>query len=545
MTKLVREQNVEASKPAENSQQLPEYADTLRSGAHLFTFELGSEMSLWSAVPLRGHRNQTFVKDVIRCGYNELDKLAAWFTEFWQNVGDPRHRVHVHVSGPEILHRCFLIPAVPRSEINAVVRSYAKRVFPFDIDAALFGWKTIAKTEWAGGPKYEIYSQALGPQWNEWLSRMFGNLVRNIDLITSTGQHFEHLLGQVSQDFWQLDSYLIRLKGNELETGFFHNGHLEFFREVNIDSINDGEFIDQVRGIGRGEHTGTAALPAVRQPVSDEIKTAVGDALDYYHGQFGQRSVQTAYLCFAPEYVPEISAFIEERVRCHVVNLCESARIEVHQRLSEISGQTECYHRWVSVFPKRNVSKDLVDLSPTSIRNTRSEKRYFRYSLIAIVLLVLTLATVTTLKVVRILYLQDRYDELLTTLSPDQATAELNALAVTEQRLAQLRQNLAANAPQTDYRLVVPLKLLSQVSRDQVRLDGVDMVGSADGQSFSMRVTGIVMGPADRQESQLYGYMSTLESHPKVKSVELEYKRATSQFASQETHFALQVVTRK
>lgn len=545
MTELVIEQNIAATEPTWDDQKAPEYAELLKGGAHLFTFELGGEMSLWSAVPLRGRRSQAFVKDVIPCGYNEVDQLANWFAGFWEDVGNSGHRVHVHVSGPEILHRCFLIPVVPRSEINAIVRSYAKRVFPFDIDEALFGWKTIAKTEWAGGPKYEIYSQALGSHWNEWLARLFGDLVRNIDLVTSTGQHFEHLLGQVSKDFRQLDSYLIRLKGNELETGFFHNGHLEFFREVNIDSLNGGEFIDQMRGIVAGEHTAEDAAATAREPVGDEIKTAIGDALDYYHGQFGQRNIQAVYLCFARDYIPEISAFIEQRLRCHVVNLCESARIEEHQDLSEVCGQTESYQRWVSVFPKRTLSKDLVDLSPASVRSSRREKRYFRYSLMAATIVLLTLATMTAFKLVTVSYLQDRYDELLITFSPDKATAELNALETTEQRLVQLRQNLTVDAPQTDYRFVMPLKLLSQVSRRQIRLDGVDLVEAADGQSFSMRITGIVKGPADQQESQLYGYMSALESHPNVKSVELEYKRTTSQFAHDEIHFGMQVVTRR
>ncbi len=545
MTELVGEQNRAVTEPTKKDQQPIEYAELLKGGAHLFTFELGAEMSLWSAVPLRGRRNQTFIKDIIPFGYNELDKLADWFAGFWKSVGNANHRVHVHVSGPEILHRCFLIPVVPRSEINAIVRSYAKRVFPFDIDEALFGWKTIAKTEWAGGPKYEIYSQALGSNWNEWLERLFGDLVKNVDLITSTGQHFEYLLGQVSKDFRKLDSYLIRLRGNELETGFFHNGHLEFFREVNIDSLNDGEFIDQMRGIVAGEHTAADAAATIREPVSDEIKTAIGDALDYYHGQFGQRNIQAVYLCFAHDYIPEISAFVEQRLRCQVVNLCESARIEEHQHLSEVCDKTESYQRWVSVFPKRTLSKDLVDLSPASIRSSRREKRYFRYSLTAAVIALLILAAVTAFKMVTVSYLHDRYYELLTAFSPDKATAELDALTATELRLAQLRQNLTAEAPQTDYKFVMPLKLLSQVSREQVRLDGIDLVEAADEQSFSMRITGIVNGSADQQESQLYGYMSTLESHPNVKSVELEYKRTTSQFAHDETHFGMQVVTRR
>lgn len=507
----------------------------------LLTFEIGAEVVLWSAVPLRSSRKSKFSKEAVAIGYNDFDRLAEWFDKFRQAIGESHHRIHLHVSGSEILHRCFMIPVVPKSELAAVVRSHAKRIYPFDIDKALFAWKTIDKVDWAGGPKYEISSQALGEHWKEWLSRLFGELTENIDLITSTGRHFGHLLRQIDKEFTAADAYLIQLKANELETGFFHKGHLEFFREVSLESLKDSGFIDQMREIVGSEQS-SESTDVLNEPVIEEIQTVISDALDYYYGQFGQRGINVVYLCLSHEHVPAISAFLEARLHCRVVDLCEQASVSAHNRLAGVIGASDSLARWASVFPKRSPGKELVDLSPPSVKKSRREKVVFRYSLLTLSLLVVAMIALSVFKEMTISISQDQLDQFLSTFSLDEATEELAAIESAHLRLAELQQNLGAVATQRSHSFVTPLKLISHISRKEIKLNSVELLESADGQSLTLRIEGVIYASPDHQEALLYAYISSLESQSYVKSVELDYKRTTSQFANQQTNFGIQVV---
>lgn len=532
--------------PAVETPASPELAPIILDDALVgkplqLTLELGSDEMLWSAVLLRGRDKKVISRGVIPAGYGEPEMLKRWFEHYWQTLGSKRNRILLHISGPEILHRCFMIPVVPRSELSAVIRSHARRVFPFDIDDALFDWKLIGRVEWAGGPKFEISSQALGEHWRGWLEDFFGEYASNVELISSSGLYFEHLLGDIDPEFQGEDSYLIRLKQNRLETGFFHLGNLEFFREAAIDSLDEEEFIDQMRGIVNiGDDTEDFAGEA-----AEEIRSVVRDALDYYSGQFGQRAIKVAYLCMPKLVFNHVADFLQSHLNCRVVNLCDTEHVSSHRRLCGVRTDIEDYPRWVLVLPCSTRSKSRVDLSPEQVKKQRKEKRYFRRLLALSIIVLLVPGVMSIYEQVVIGSLQGQLDQSADIVPQQEADVQLSEITLNQARLEELKANLSIMGGDKDHGMVQLFKLLSHLSRPEVRLNRVEMSGSGDGENMIMKISGIVDAPPERQEPLLFGYVTRLEENPLVRSVAIEQKREMARSQGEQTEFELQVVAVK
>lgn len=508
----------------------------------LLTFELGENLLLWTAISRNRKGSKPLFRGAVEFGYGDVDGLAGWFEHFWKRAGEFEHEIRLMISGPEIVQRCLMVPVVPKSELPAVVKSQAKRVYPFEVGKGLYGWKVIDKVEWAGSLKYEIFVQALDEHWRDWLPRLFGDLYSNMVLITSSGQVLENLLGATVKGFEDEDSYLIRLKANYLETALFHNGHLEFFREVPVDSLTDvGDLTDLKRLVGVEEgHDGSGIS---EQLVFDDVTSIIRDALDYYHGQFGQRTVRTVYTCMPPGLSERIGEYAVGAIGDRVVDLSEKYRIAEHSKLSGVTTEFQDYPQWMSAYPILRIPSSIVNLLPDRIRRRKKEKQQFRYSLIALFLVTVSLVSMSAFKSLSIRALQATVNENRAIAGDAVSDSLLTVLSGYEDRATALQRNVSLASGRTDLSFLIPLRILSNLSRDNVRLNSVDMSPVAPGE-IELKIEGDVIGPKERQEAEFYTYLTNLEKHPAVKEINLKDKNVVNQQGSSKLRFLLRIVVR-
>ena len=506
----------------------------------LLTFELGENLVLWTAIPRNGKGSKPMFRGAAEIGYGDVDGLAGWFEHFWKRAGEFEHEIRLMISGPEIVQRCLMVPVVPRSELPAVVKSLAKKVYPFEVGKKLYGWKVIDKVEWAGGLKYEIFVQALDEHWCEWLPRLFGDLSPNIVLITSSGQVLENLLGATAEDFEGEDSYLIRLKANVLETALFHKGHLEFFREVPVDSLADaGDFTDLKELVGAEERFDRSGVS--EQLVFDDVTSIIRDALEYYHGQFGLRTVKTVYTCMPPGLSEKIGEYVAGAISDRVVDLNEKGRITEHCKLSGVTTEFQDYPRWMSVYPIQKIPSSIVNLLPVRIKRRKKQKQQFRYSLIAFFLVTVSLISISAFKSLSIRALQATVDENRAIAGDAVSDSLLTILSGFEERASTLQKNVSLANERMDLSFLIPLRILSNLSRDNVRLNSVDISPIAPGE-IELKIEGEVIGPRERQEAEFYTYLTDIEKHPAVKEINLKGKNIVNQQGSSKLRFLLQIV---
>ncbi len=506
----------------------------------LLTFELGENLVLWTAIPRNRKSGKPMFRGAVEIGYGDVGGLAGWFKHFWKRAGEFEHEIRLMISGPEIVQRCLMVPVVPKSELPSVVKSQAKKVYPFEVGKKLYGWKVIDKVEWAGGLKYEIFVQALDEHWCDWLPRLFGDLSSNIVLITSSGQVLENLLGATAEGFEDEDSYLIRLKANVLETALFHKGHLEFFREVPVESLTDaGDFTDLKKLVGVEEgHDGSGVS---EQLVFDDVTSIIRDALDYYHGQFGQRTVRTVYTCMPPELSEKIGEYAAGTIGDRVVGLSEKGRIAEHSKLSGITTEFQDYARWMSVYPIRKIPSSIVNLLPDRIIRRKKERMLFRYSLIALFLVTVGLISISVFKSLCIRALQATVSENRAVAGDASSDSLLYILSGYEERASALQKNVSLASERMDLSFLVPLRILSNLSRDNVRLNSVDLSPITPGE-IELKIEGEVIGPKERQEGEFYTYLTDIEKHPAVKEINLKGKNVVNQQGSSKLRFLLQIV---
>ena len=445
----------------------------------------------------------------------------------------------MHISGPEMLQRCFLVPVVPKAELAAVVRSQARQTYPFNIDNGLFGWKVIDRVDWADGPKYEIYTQALDKHWYDWLDEMFGSLVNKMTLIVSTGQQLEELLSCTSTSFSTEGSCFIRLKAHVLETGFFHNGHLEFFREAPVESVTEIGLVTGMKEIV-GEPSDDDRLQW--ELLLNDIRISISDALDYYLGQYGQRSIETAYVCLPPELPAMGAEVVQSSIGGQVVDLCEPSRIESHCRWAGVVLDFDDYYRWMSILPKRKVGRTLVNLLPEQVNKQNREKRVFRYSLTALVVVLFTVIMLSGLKWLSINTLDTRLCQQQEFASQIQANPVLALLSDYKQQADILQKNVSNFEKKSSLELVKSLKLLSRLAREEVRLNSVICSFDPTHQIVYLNIKGVVIGPKDRQEAALFSYLADLNKHPLTSSAILTSKDVTTQFGRQNVLFTINLV---
>lgn len=506
----------------------------------LFTFELCENMVFWTAVSRKRKNDEHLYRGSVELGYDNIDELTIWFEHFWKAAGDRRHNIHVQVSGPELQQRSFKIPVVPNSELDAVVRSEAKKVFPFDVGKGLFGWKVIEKVDWAGGMKYHVYSLLLSENWNLWLSKLFGEHLQDITLVTANGQMYECTLNQTIDNFVDESSYLTRLRLNVVETAFFCNGHLEFYRELPVDSLTDGGTVGDLKKIVGLDAAGTAPNYDL---VISELKAIMRDAIDYYHGQFGLRSIKRAYISMPSHISEEVGKYAAKVTDGTVVHLNDKSWVRKYCRHIKIAEDiTDCSH-WISILPCRKIASSVVNLVPESLKRRRLESRVFKYSIALVALVLLTISALTITGYEHISEIEGNLVGQRSLVEDVESSPALQSLSGLQAEAVDLQDHLSMFERAERSRFKANLSLLSNLSRENVRLSTVNV--SKQGLTESaIGITGEVIGPNEKQDAELYMYVSDLRNHPMVKDINMGSKRKSTQLAVDRTLFSMEIITR-
>lgn len=510
--------------------------------ALLFTIEFDDNHVRWSATSRRRGKHSSCQKGLLDFGYGKQKKLQEWFAALQKSLGKYKHEFHVHIAGPEILRRSFLIPVVPKAELESVVRSQARQNFPFDIDKGLFGWRVIDQKEWAGGQKYEVYAQALGEHWHLWLGELFGDWLERISFIGASGQQLEHLLNEIDPEFMSGDSYLIRLRGDLLETGFYHNGHLEFYREVPVESLIETDVAAELQA-ALGELGATADLERSLQ--LNDIRIIISDALDYYYGLYGQRQITKVYLSLPTDFRDSALQFAEETVRCEVVDLGAQAQVSKHCALAGVSIDPDQYLPWMSVLPKRKLPSSLINLLPEHLLRRRRETRIVVYALLGLALLVTTLGTLSGLKHLTANVMQTELQQRQVDIATTEQHPILLQLDSFRERIATLEQNLQGYSKQSSADYLTVLKLLSQQSQASLRLNTLELSRRPEPKAVVARVTGEVVGPQERQQGELFAWVAGLNEKPWVRSANVTGKQVNRQMGRERLQFEMELVVQR
>jgi len=529
------------ARPAEQA-ELPQ-ADTgdsfpRLSSRCLITFEIGEETLLWNVIPLKYRRKRSdLIRGIAEVGYSDFEQLAAWFESFWIHCGSAKHRIRILVSGSDILNRTFTAPIVPKNELSTVVVSQAKQVFPFDVSQGLFGWGLLETVKKGDRKVYSIHGQALGNQWHSYLNRLLGQRIEDLVYVGSSSHQLERILRATAPGFKDEDSCLVRLRGTIFEVALFFNGKLEFFREAPLEAMSGGGTLAALRSMA-----GLVNDPAEADSQGlgvDEIKRFVRDALDFYYGQFSQRRIRTAYLCLPPQYLTEMSDFISPRIEGEIHDLNTEPSIARHSKKSGVKLLADDYPMWLTSLPNRKShSSTTVDMSPDFLKEHRSERRRFSYALVGLVCSVLVVMTLTALQMIRVGNIQGELDLRESMVQEILQDPVLGRLEAERQRTEHLAQDLLPVWEKPSDELVLTMQVFSEVATNPVRLETMRL-WREEGSACMVEITGIVIGPNDRQEPQLYAYMKNLRDNSNVTSVELSSKNSDVQFGRKTLHFSM------
>jgi hypothetical protein len=511
--------------------------------SQLLTFEVGESLLLWTAIPKK-RRSGEMLKGAVDLGYGDPDGLVSWFQHFRARIGDSDHEIGLAVSGPEIIERCFMVPVVPKAELPAVIRTNAKSILPFDIDKGLHGFKIVEKVEWAGGLKYEVFLQSLGEQWNDWLPRMFGDILDRVTTVTSCGQMIESLLRETADGFCNVDAYVIRIKSDLLETALFHKGHLEFFREVTIDSLAERQYVSSLKKLLEQDEPEDGQNEESMERVVADVRTLIGDALDYYHGQFGQRKISAVYISVPLALVEPIVAHVTRSISDNVIDLNDESRIAVHSKKAGVSIDTGDYSQWMSVIPIRKMKASVVNILPHDIRERRISKYVSRYGLISLIFLIAILTSLSAVKAFSNRALRQSVEENKLIAGEAGADPVLEALSNFEAKASSLDEYASIARSDRSLPIKTVLVVLSQIAHEDVKLNRL-VLAPDDQLGLEVTVSGEVMGPLDRQEVEFYAFITALEKHPLVKSMELKSKSTQSKSVDATLHFSLELVVGK
>ncbi len=507
----------------------------------LFTVDLREQSLNWTAVA-KSRRAAPVLRGSIEIGYTDLESLSGWMMRFFERLGEIDIDIHLIISGPEMVQRCFRIPKVPRSEIPAVLRSSARKLYPFDLNRSLFGWRISDSVEWAGGLKYEIFSQALSNEWREWLCRIFGDRIDSVSLVTSSGLYLEKIITDLVPGFNESGTLLIRLNGHTAETGIFHEGGLEFYREVTVDTLaEDNTVSDLKRMIGESESMEDNAS-ASKSEVIASLRSLVGDVLDYYYGQFGQRKIKRV-ICLVPsEYSDSVAEFARQSIATEVINLNTESVIARHSRIAGITSVFSDYPVWISCYPNWKRRDFDINLLPEEVKSRHSLKIKNRLAATSLVIAVLVMAVMSILAATEVESLEQHLTRTKANLERLEADPVLPLLSAFESRVETLRENVKLYVARGVPSIKRPFLALSRNSKETVRLDGVEINRLPSG--FQANVSGYSVGPSDAQEAEYYTYLRALETDPNIRAIAPGMKKIETQFGRQKLGFTHEVVTR-
>jgi Tfp pilus assembly PilM family ATPase len=332
--------------------------------------ELGNDYLIWSVA---GAKKRTIADGgiVVDSALMQADGPPTAINKIVEQQALGRSRVSLYLSISEAILRTFYVAVVPKNELGHVVFWEAERVFPFKPDAELFAWRIIDSVQWGGSSKYQVQAVAVPPQklrpTFDYLRR--NHLIENVILTASSWESLLNSQGKREAETTNCCAAIVRLLGNRLSVLCMHNGKIEFTREVTVEAIVAESSFEASLSKLSDDAISTDRLHYQSLDISELART-VSVELDYYYGQFSQRSVTRIYLAFPEEIESEAETAIAQLLSVEVdsvLSLSHGSSVESQDN----------YLFLPTSFPPDKTARNL-SLTTREIKQDRIERYRFR-----------------------------------------------------------------------------------------------------------------------------------------------------------------------
>ncbi len=393
---------VTVSAPA-NGEGRPSLLD--RFSRPTLNLELGNDYLIWSRT---GSRQGSITNGgiIVDSALGTADGACALIKQLTQREGIGRAHINLQLSLTDAMLRTYHVAVVPKNELGKVVLWEAERVFPFKPSEDLFAWRIIDTVEWGSSRKHHIQAAAVPPHR---LQPLFGYLRNShtVESVVLTATAWESYLTGLKTQFAsspdECCAAIVRLLGNRLSVFCLHNGTVEFTREALLDSVDIGKAFEASLAKLSGDAFSTDRLYYQSLDV-DELARTVAEELDFYYGQFTQRSVRRVFIALPPEIQDAARTTLSESLGVSVIPLVPAAT----------STSTSIENNYLFIPGKLPLNKAArkLGLVPEEIKRDQLERRRFRSSLGLAALALIALLVAWLLQAERLQSVRNYHDSL-------------------------------------------------------------------------------------------------------------------------------------
>lgn len=504
-----------------------------RSGKQIFRIELGSDYLVWSLhkgtqVGMAGLLTDDDFSDPNKA-INHLERLC-------DDLSLKKAEIDLFISLPDGLLRCFYIPVVPNNELEQVVSWEGNKVFPFDLQDAYFDWKIKEQFEWSGSKKYEVQAAAIPKKK---ISPLISYLIEKqfvIRRVTFTSLAWENIVEyncrKTHNDCGNMA--LVRLVGHDLTILFFHNYFLEFLRENNLEAGSLGGGYEESLRFLDSPGGGSVSGGMIADSLDFEmIGRNISDSMDYYHGQFSQRTLDKIALAFPPEVQDYAIESLTDLLDIPVISAYPDNLVQ------KLPG-SPFNILLPSAYPV-GPQKNNLNLRPHEYVQKLQEKQRFQSILGGGVVLFFLLAVLSFIQFRQLATSEQSLEMINNDLEALQSSEAYSQIHQLSEREGMLSSQLATVRNQ-DYRLSAFLKALSLVTPEEIRLTALNLDAElAEGGVYTGTLSGFI--PADRgyPEVALADYIKHINAVDFVLRSELKRQDITLNSSGKRLEFSLDV----
>jgi Tfp pilus assembly protein PilN len=376
---LVKEKHTEEQPRLKSVIEAPPIAQKSRKPSlfskPVLSLELGDDYIVWSLHKKTLHKTGLVDHGIlVKKDMHNPKTYCEYLNRIIDKTGLNGGEVNLFLSRPGALLRSIYIPVVPGNELKRVVVWECNKVFPFPVDKTLFDWKIVNCIDWGGSKKYEVQCAAIPrkevlPAFE--LLRSRGLTIQRISLIALAWQDL--IRAQKTED--KKDSRgnlaLARLVGNDLYVLFFHRYNLEFIHKSNLEQGSPGGgFEESLRYLDDDSTGRLAGGPGVAEIDYNMIARNISDSMDYYYGQYAQRSIEKVLISFPQNIQDSAEVQLQEILSLPVASALSSkmesfSKLNIPLNLFMPSG----------FIPKKD--NKALNLVPSDYRRAHREKYYF------------------------------------------------------------------------------------------------------------------------------------------------------------------------
>jgi Tfp pilus assembly PilM family ATPase len=355
---------------------------------HCLSLELGNNYIVWS-IDSGSSKNKILASGIAVDENMSHPKIVVdHLRKIVSDSGAKPCGVNLYLSLPEGLLRCFYIPVVPHNELRQVVMWEGNKVFPFPLESAYFDWKITSTVTWDGSRKYEIQAAAIPA---DRIKSVFDFLIKSgfqIDRITLASLAWENIIPQRKEPSSGCHA-IVRLVGDGLTILFFKDNYLEFLRENHLEAGSmDRGFEESLKFLDESDEMGVSGNSLLTDIDFEVVARDISDSLDYYYGQFSQRSIDKVLVSFPPEIqdaaIENLGSFLGLPV--------ESAYTDTHKDIGQKAVPLNLLYPSVERIRK---AKNSINLLPKPYQDKLKEKSRFLISLFLSVIMIISMAVMT------------------------------------------------------------------------------------------------------------------------------------------------------